>query len=121
WNADMSILYLEERGGGKQLFLDGHTYEVLFSYEAQSHHAARWHPRDPHIMFYVGDHDLRTLDVTTGARTTIATFSGYSGFTIGECEGNLSADGTKIALTGQAPSGQKVTFAYDIAAKHKYP
>jgi hypothetical protein len=121
WNADMSILYLEERGGGPQLFLDGHTYQVLFSYVEESQDAARWHPRDPHIMFYVGDHDLRTLDVSTGARTTIATFSGYSDFTIGEAEGNLSVDGTKIALTGTSPTGQKVTFAYDIAAKHKYP
>jgi hypothetical protein len=120
WNADMSLLYLEERAGNR-LFLDGHTYQVLFAHAEESIDAARWHPRDPNTMLYVGDHDIRTLDVRTGTRTTVATFSGYSGFTIGQAEGNLSDDGSKISLMGTSPAGKNVAFVYDLVAKQKFP
>jgi Tol biopolymer transport system component len=120
WNSDMSLLYLQERGGGNPLFLDGNTYKVLYSWPEQSGDAARWHPTDPEIMIYVGEHNIQTLNVTTGQRTVLASFSGYSDFTIGLYEGNLSHDGTKLVISATT-SGANVVFAYDLATKTKYP
>ena len=119
WNADMSLLLLEY---SKPLILDANTYQVLYTYpQIDGVDAAKWHPSDPSKMIYVGDHEIRTLNVRTGVDSQLASFDGYSGFLIGLYEGNLSKDGDRLAIYAKNARGTTVTFAYDIASATKHP
>ena len=60
------------------------------------------------------------LNVRTGDELIIADFPGYSGFRLGPGEGNLSHDGRWIAPLAVI-SGKKITFAYDMEERKKYP
>jgi hypothetical protein len=69
----------------------------------------------------VGDHDVQSLNVRTGVRTTMASFGGYSNFLIGPWEGNLSADGSSVVIFATSPAGASVVFDYDMLSATKYP
>jgi hypothetical protein len=105
WNADGSLLVLENRSPGSPslLFLDGTDYtprfgpcpsETLFDY--------RWHPARAHAHEMINvDHSgtrLSWVDVTTCQRTREWTLPIASQYGIGSGEGNPSNDGRFVAL-----------------------
>jgi len=122
WNADESILYLEtNEGGPSPLFLDGETYEVLFS---KSFHCneKRWHPANPDLMVALNDNNVKTWNVRNNEVKTLISFSGYSNCQLGPWEGNLSADGNWMAIYATRNSdSKKVAFALDLKNATKYP
>ena len=116
WNADGSLLLLQNRGGGSpaRLLLDGRTYapralacgdDVLWDY--------RWHPRRPQVLVNVdkAGRELCLFDVV--ACRKVASWSlpvEVDG--IGSGEGNLSDDGRYVAL-----ANDDVLFVVDLAAE----
>ena len=119
WNADMSLLVLtRHKGKPTPLFLDGRTYEPLFTIRLPGE--ARWHPTDPEMMLYVRDHRIGRFNVRTGKDETIVSVEGYSEFRL-MSEGNFSYDGTRVAVAAKDPQGQIVAFAYDLRNHVKYP
>jgi len=112
WNADGSVLFLTK---GCKMFLDGNTYKPLDLKTPSG--PARFHPVKPDIMIVLprnGKFNLRK-----GTSTTMAAFPGYSGLSY-MSEGNISGDGRWIAPYA-VKSGKKVTFAFDMKEKKKYP
>jgi prepilin-type processing-associated H-X9-DG protein len=66
----MSMLILtRHKGKPNPLFLDGRTYEPLFTFRLPGE--ARWHPTDPDVMLYVRDNRIGRFNVRTGKDHTI--------------------------------------------------
>jgi hypothetical protein len=122
WNADESILYLEtQKGGPAPLFLDGETYEVLFS-KTINVNEKRWHPADPDLMVILSDNYVKTWNIWNNELKILASISGYSDCQMGPWEGNLSNDGKWLAVFATRNSdGKKVGFALDLEHGTKYP
>jgi len=122
WNADESILYLEtQKGGPSPLFLDGETYEVLFS-KSVSSNEKRWHPTNPDLMVALTDNNVKTWNVWNNEIKVLASFSGYTDCHLGPWEGNLSNDGNWVAVYATRNSdSKKVGFALDLVNGTKYP
>jgi hypothetical protein len=119
WNADMSLLVLtRHKGQPNPLFLDGRTYEPLFTIRLPGE--ARWHPTDPEAMLYVRDNRIGRFNVCTGKDKTIVTVEGYCQFRL-MSEGNFSYDGTRVAVAAKDSEGHIVAFAYDLRNHIKYP
>ena len=117
WNADESLIFLDrnEAGGrGAPLFLDGETYRPLFSRRPPGGGEVRWHSSDPSLMVFAAENTLGTWNVRTGSMTPLAKFDGYEDLKIGPYEGNLSADGHLIVLTGRNRRGAPVMLVYDL-------
>ncbi len=120
WNADQSLMILEmHRGGPSPIFLDGSTYQPLFVKQPPGTEV-RWHPREPDLMIFVGGNEIGTWNVRTGEKTVIESFPAYSKFRLGPGEGNISLDGTMLAVYARKDT-DKVGFAYDMVKKVKYP
>jgi hypothetical protein len=115
WNADGSLLILERCDG---LILDGATFRPLFIPDRPGE--CRWHPTRPERMIFVKGDAIGTFDVHSGATEVVARFPGYAGLKIGPGEGNLSADGNRIALAGMR-DGRLVGFAFDLQRHVKHP
>jgi hypothetical protein len=122
WNADQSLLLIEtnHEGGSGPVFLDGHTYQPLFSRHYPGNEP-RWHPTDPNIMVYAGGSEIGYWSPRTDTKTVLANLAGYTGLGIGPWEGNLSLDGSKMVANGVDPSGRTVFFAFDLVNKIKSP
>ncbi len=122
WNADESLIFLENhRGGRNPLFLDGETYEVI-SYGGASATEHRWHPADPHLMVLITDHAISSWNVMTNEINELFSLTGYRDFHLGPWEGNLSADGNWVGINAIRSSDNKpVGFAVDLANRSKYP
>ncbi len=120
WNADQSLLFLEtnHEGGTGSIFVDGQTYQPLFHGSCPGSEC-RWHPTDATKMFYAGSNRIGYWTVRTNATTVIASFSGYSNLTIGEYEGNLNADGSKVVLMGNNSAGHSIAFIYNLSTNVK--
>ncbi len=118
WNADQSLLMLD-RGTSGNLYLDGSTYQPVFLKKAPGRN--RWHPIEPDLQVFVRDDRIGVWNVRTSEIVSVATFDGYSGFTFGKSEGNLSHDGNRLVVSGTNPAGQFVAFGYDLNLKRKYP
>jgi len=116
WNADGSVLFLNK---GCKMFLDGNTYQPLDLKTPPGQ--ARFHPVEPDIMIVLpkNGNTIERFNLRQGASTTIATFIGYWGLSY-KSEGNISGDGRWIAPYA-VKDGRKVTFAYDMKEKKKYP
>mgnify|MGYP001120956507 CR=1 FL=1 len=116
WNADGSILFLNK---GCNMFLDGNTYEPLDLKKPPG--PARFHPLKPDIMIVLPrkGNKIEQFNLRNGTSTIIATFPGYSGLSY-MSEGNISGDGRWIAPYA-VKNGKKLTFAYDMKEKKKYP
>jgi hypothetical protein len=96
----MSLLWIDTNTGGTPgdtIFIDGTTYQPLFSRSTPGEEK-RWHPLQPDNMVYVSGNVLGRWNVRTDASATIRTLSEYSKLQIGPYEGNLSANGSLIAL-----------------------
>ncbi len=122
WNADESILYLEtQRGGPSPLFLDGETYEVLFS-KKLSCKEKRWHPEDPELMVALRDTAVITWNIRSDQIDELVKITGYRDCQMGPWEGNLSYDGNWMAVYATRISdGVKVGFMLDLANAVKHP
>jgi hypothetical protein len=122
WNADQTLIYLDTNSGNPpDLFLDGNSYQPLFSHTRPYQSDVRWHDTNPDVMIYVAANVFGYWNVRTNTKTVVRTFSGYSGFTFGGFEGNSSEDNTKIMIDGNASNGDHVAFAYDYVNNVKYP
>ncbi len=121
WNPSGELLLLRRNEAWPSwLFLDGKTYAPLFGRNDIPGTEARWHPTRTNMMVFIKNNKLGFWDVREDTTRVIATFDGYSDLHIGPWEGNLSADGNRIALHGK--HGEKVVaFVYDISANRKYP
>jgi len=130
WNADQSLLYLENNtdpdglatGGNPSghLFLDGSTYVPQF-YQSPPQSDIRWHPTDPAKMFYTGGNVFGLWTPSTNATTVIRTFTGYSSLFFGHYKGFYSLDGDYHAFMAVNGSGQDVIFAYRVSDDTKFP
>jgi hypothetical protein len=118
WNADQSLLILFKGSPGK-LFLDGTTYQPLFALHNPG--AIRWHRTNPDLMVCVGKKGVGYWDVRKHTLQVLNPLSGYSNADIGVNKGNLSDDGTMLAITATRSDGKKVIFAYDLVSGKKYP
>lgn len=125
WNADQSLMFIEtNKGGGGtgSVFLDGRTYQPLFRRSCPGNEC-RWHMTDSSKMFYAGGggagNQIGYWTVATGSTSVIATLTGYSDLTIGEYEGNLNSDGSKVVLMGTDSSSHSVAFIYDLSTSTK--
>lgn len=149
WNADQTLIYITNTDcpyqsmlcAGPGLFLDGNgwgdTYKVKFSATRPLAHSnngdgeERWHPTNPDLRIYTG----RNLDannangvlvvgswnVRTGAETVFREFPEYTRIQMGPWEGNLSNDGSWVAIVGTKSNGQKAVFAYNMNSNTKMP
>ncbi len=122
WNADESLLYLEtQKGGPSQLYLDGETYEVLFSRKVSANEK-RWHPTNPELMIGLTNNSVISWNVWTSEIKTLISFSGYTSCQMGPWEGNLSYDGNWVGVYATRISdNMKVGFALDLKNAIKYP
>lgn len=119
WNADESLLYLDR---DVAVFLDGHTFAPkLLAQAPVPMNESRWHPSKPAIRVYAADSAVGEWNVLAKTTKVIGSFPGYKDLHIGPYEGNLSHDGSHIALYGLAPNGKAVAFAYDLAKQAKDP
>jgi len=120
WNADQSLLVIT-KGCPDLCFLDGHTYVPLFARRVSPHHDCKWHPTDPDKMICVH----RTgIDVWTPRMNTWSAVSappGYSQLEFGPYKGNVSRDGSMIALRARNAQDQLVAFAYHLGTGRKFP
>jgi len=110
WNADESLLMMQNRDGGSPtyLFLDGSTYEVLFGEPSKWPGGdRRWHQAIEYrnILIFADGDELCWFDVRQNRKTRIWSgndlpISDIDG--IGMGEGNTSDDGRLIILTNQS-------------------
>lgn len=115
WNADGSLLALEYCDW---LMLDGRSYRPLFVPNLPGE--CRWHPLEPNRMVFVNNDSIGVFDVRTGVAEVVERFPEYSGLRIGPGEGNLSADGNRLAVAGKR-DGRLVGFAFDLKRVIKHP
>jgi hypothetical protein len=115
WNADGSLLLLQNRDGGSpaRLLLDGRTYapralacgdDILWDY--------RWHPRRAQVLVNVdkAGRELSLFDVAACRKVASWTLP-VEVDGIGSGEGNLSDDGRYVAL-----ADDDVVFVVDLSA-----
>ncbi len=122
WNADQTLIYLDTNSAGPpDLFLDGSSYQPLFTRQRPYQSDIRWHNTNADVMIYVAGNVFGYWNVRTDVKSVVRTFSGYSGFTLGGFEGNSSEDNTKVLIDGYDGSGNHVAFAYDYVSNVKYP
>lgn len=122
WNADQTLIELKEITGVPGVFMDGQTYQVLFSRDAPNSIESRWHPTDPNIQIYVTNNTIGKWNPITNISSTLLTLNGYDSCYFGPWEGNLSEDGNWVAVYATRISdGKKVCFACDLVNQLKYP
>ncbi len=118
WNADQSLLLIANGCNGA-CFLDGQTYQPLFSRRMPS--ACEWHPRDATLMICVHSNRILTWAPRSNTIRPVWESGDYSGFEFGPGAGNPSFDGNRVAVRARDKAGARVVFAVDIAAKQKFP
>ena len=105
WNADQTLLILENREGGSptRLILEGSTYEPLWAPCADAGlFDYRWHPSRAHAHELINvSNDGSTLswiDIVACARTRAWSLPIAVNYGIGSGNGNTSRDGRFVAL-----------------------
>jgi hypothetical protein len=80
WNADESLLLLYHVGRGHELY-DGRSYRFLRALDIAPNDIENvyWHTTDPDSLFYLSGTSLMRYRPSTGARTTVRTFSFCTG------------------------------------------
>jgi hypothetical protein len=120
WNADQSLLAISKHlDGPNPLYLDGATYRPLFSRSTPGE--ARWHPRDPDAQIYMSNDEIGVYNIRTQKKLMSHRLPGYTNLAFGPGEGNPSLDGKWVAPLATSPSGEQVTFAFNLKSKQKYP
>lgn len=118
WNADQSLLMMTKGTPGR-LFLDGRTYKPLMHLKHPG--AVRWHRTNPDLIVFVGKRGVGYWNVRSNTVQVLNPLTGYTDADFGENKGNLSDNGTMLAVSAIRSDGKKVIFAYDLAANKKYP
>ncbi|MGB2866953.1 MAG: T9SS type A sorting domain-containing protein [Bacteroidota bacterium] len=120
WNCDQSMMYLNRHY--PNLWLDGSTYEVLFTRTKPSEYVL-WSHTEPHVMYHTGKSGncrLGKWDVVADIDSELVDLRAYSSCSFGESEGNFSWDGTKVAIYGKRIVDNKyVIFVVDVPTKTK--
>ncbi|NCU03568.1 MAG: hypothetical protein GXC73_06225 [Chitinophagaceae bacterium] len=120
WNADQSMIFLNRHS--PNLWLDGNTYQVLFTRNKPGSHLL-WSHTEPRIMYHTGstgNNQLGKWDVVSNISTELIDLRAYSNCTFGEGEGNFNQDGTKVMIYGKRNSDNKqVMFITDVVNKTK--
>ncbi len=98
--------------------LDGNTYAILNA-AASLPSSFRWsNVADKTAYGVVSGNQLVRVDMTDntgGSRTTLKTFTGYTQMSIGEGEGNISADDRYFPMVGTTDAGVTYNlFVYDL-------
>lgn len=117
WSADETMLYIETGAADSSaLFLDGQTYEPLFT-RSTTWVEARWHPAIDDMMYYTTGTALRSMVPSTGTTALIKDFSGtYSTMKFGQFEGNPSNNGDIWPFTAtRASDSHKVCLIYKVS------
>lgn len=117
WNADQSLLLIRHGCGG-YCFLDGRTYESMFS--RRNRGECEWSPRDPELMICVGEGKIYTWAPRPDTRNEIARFAEFAKVSFGLSKGNPSRDGSRIVVVGTDQAGELTAFAYDINKRKRY-
>jgi len=128
WNSDQSMIFLDRHI--PNLWLDGETYEVLFTRPGmptnknpdRPRYDLRWSHSEPDIMYYLvttpeGCH-LGKWDVVNDVSEELIDLRTYSRCTFGKGEGNFSAKGDKAAVIA-VKEGKEVIFVADVVNKTK--
>jgi len=118
WNADQSLLMMGKGTSGK-LFIDGTTYVPVMNLKSPGD--VRWHQTDPSLMVFLGKAGIGYWNVQKKTTQVVDALSGYTGPNWGDNKGNLSDDGTMLAVAATRSDGKKVVFAYDLVSGTKYP
>lgn len=108
WNADGTLIKLAEYPAA---ILDGETYEFLYWATIPSY--GRWSNIDPLKLFGVQGNAFVSMNVESGQRTVLRTFSQYTKINFGYGEGNMSNDDRYVGLIGINGSS-RVLFVYDV-------
>jgi hypothetical protein len=121
WNADGSLLMVMGVDSGF-LIVDGNTYKPLVFRGGVPGYSVpdfRWHPRDPRYFIVVEEGGkvglFNPIDNTVVWKFDpgVGVFRGAS---IGFAEGNVSNDGSRVAVTATRVSdGRTVVFGVDLA------
>ena len=117
WNADESLILMQKGTKGK-VFLDGSTFKPLFQVDNPG--TIRWHRTNPDLMVFVGKKGVGYWNVRQNTVQVLSPLTGYTGANFGENKGNLSDDGTMLAITATRSDGKKVAFAFDLVNAKKY-
>ena len=105
WNADGTLIAIQNNGTAGDLYLDGHTYKPRYKvYSGKGDD--RWHPKLPNVRINVSGTTLEWVDVTTGTR--LRTWTLPFSATFGPYEGNPSFDGRFVVLSTSTGSSSCV-------------
>jgi hypothetical protein len=112
FNADDSLIVLIYSGlYGNAPVIDAHTYKMLRKISVPDE--PRLSSVDPNKLFGISGNSFISENLTTGAKTTLHSFSDYSGLSIGSGEGNISSDDRYVVLSG-TKGGKDAAVVYDI-------
>ena len=107
WNADESLIWIENRDGGSptKLLLDGSTYTPVGRFcSAYQYYDFRWHPQVAHrneqINIDSSGTELMWFDVLSCTKTRSWPLPIAAYYGIGSGEGNPSNDGRFVAING---------------------
>ncbi|XOV91560.1 MAG: hypothetical protein ACFHWX_15265 [Bacteroidota bacterium] len=127
WNADQSMIFLDR--SYPHMWLDGETYEVLFTRTFKKGHPdrpkmdLRWSHFEPDIMYYLvsdaGKSHLGKWDVVNNILTPLIDLSDYLKCSFGQGEGNFTSDGKKAAVYAIRKDIAQVIFVVDVTEKVK--
>lgn len=104
WNCDGSLMIVTDTEG-RWLLLDGETYRrrgYVKSETGEIFRAAlepRWHPTDPDAFYFIDGNRFNSYSCSKGGSRVLHEWDEYEAVSA-TCEGNLSADGSVIALAG---------------------
>ena len=129
WSADEGLIVLKDMSGvptpGAALFVDGTTYQPLFSRGGPPGGGGEWrlHPTLPDVVVYVtGAGGVGHWNPRTNVTTPKFSVRGYTGGLMGPWEGNVSYDGRYAVVTATRTADNKqVAYVVDIDGGTKYP
>ena len=119
WNADQSLLAINNGCSNGICFLDGKTYEPAF-FRLMSDDC-KWHPADPARMICMSSRAIFTWAPRSNDRTIVYAPADYTNLQFGPYKGNPSRGGDRVVVVATDRSGALVAFAYDLSARRKYP
>lgn len=118
WNADQSLLAIMNGCSG-MCFLNGRTFAPLFHRNRSDD--CKWHPTRAKEMVCVSDTRVYRWRPETDEEEVVFSPKEYSGLEFGPYKGNLSLDGSRLALRARDASGRRVMFVYDLDRRYKFP
>ncbi len=124
WNCDQSMIYLDRHT--PDLWLDGNTYEVLFTRHKPGSRV-RWSHTDPQIMYYIssspdGNSFIGKWNVVTDETIRVVDLNGYTDVSFGKGEGNFTVDGKEVAVCAiRKADAHEVILVADVVRGCKKP